>query len=309
MNSNIDKVKALFAITLSTIIIGLSYVFVKVGVKSASPLDLLSDRLAIAGILLFILRYSRFLKINKVTKREKMKIIGFSLLYPIGFFTFQILGIMLIPASEASIVYATLPIFTLLISAIVLKEKTTLHQKAGIVLSVGGVFYITLQSSGNLTSNYWGYLFILCSLLLIVFYYIFLKKNLQRASVVTITYYLLLYSAFLIGIINIFRWIIAGMEMTAYFQRFTDPGYICAILFLGILSTFMTSFLTNYSLSHLSVNLVGVFNNLSPIIGLFAGVFFLHESLYDYYLYGGIAVLIGITISSTVANKTKRWTK
>lgn len=134
------KIKALLAVTLSTSVIGFSYVCIKTGVKSNFPLDLLSDRLAISAILLLILRLFHCIKIDRISNKQKRKIISLSLLYPIGFFGFQILGIRLIPASEASLIYTLLPVVTLLISEIILKEKTTFLQKMGVSLSVGGVF-------------------------------------------------------------------------------------------------------------------------------------------------------------------------
>lgn len=298
-----NKIKALLAITLSTSIIGLSYVFIKTGVKSNLPLDLLSDRLTIAAILLLILRQLHCIRINKISNKQRKRIISLSLLYPIGFFSFQILGIRLIPASEASLIYTILPVVSLLISAIILKEKTTFSQKIGVALSVGGVLYIALQSSNNITPDYWGYFFIFCSLLFIAFYFVFLKKIVQEVSVITTTYYILLYGALITNIINLCIYIVSGNTLVPYFQRFSDLNYIYIILFLGILSTLMTSLFTNYSLRHLPVSLVGAFNNLSPIIGVFAGIFILHENLYSYYIYGGIIVLIGITMSTTINKK------
>ncbi|MDH6310543.1 drug/metabolite transporter (DMT)-like permease [Dysgonomonas sp. PFB1-18] len=90
MIPNVNKIKALLAIVLSTTIIGLSYVFIKNGLKWGSPLDLLSDRLAISGLLLLIFRYSGFIKIDKIDRNVKYKLIGVSSSFPtkptLGFF-------------------------------------------------------------------------------------------------------------------------------------------------------------------------------------------------------------------------------
>ncbi|MDH6310549.1 drug/metabolite transporter (DMT)-like permease [Dysgonomonas sp. PFB1-18] len=231
-------------------------------------------------------------------------LIELSLLYPIGFFAFQIFGILIIPTSEASIIYASLPIFTLLASSVILKEKTILHQKIGTVLSVAGIVYIVLQSFDHLSTNYLGYFFILCSLLSVVFYSIFLKKILEKTPSITATYYLLLYAALIVNVANIGNHIGEG-NIASYLERFSTADYVYVILYLGILSTLVTSFFTNYSLKYLPASLVGVFNNLSPVIGLFAGVIILHENLYNYYIYGGLLVLVGIAMSTITKNKEK----
>ncbi len=129
------------------------------GLKYSTPVDLLADRLLVAFVVICLLRSFGAVKIGKIAKRQKIGLLGLSFLYPTGFFALQISGIEIIPATEASIIYALLPIFTLIGSAILLKEKTSLLQKSGALLSVLGVLYITFQSSINISMNYWGYSF------------------------------------------------------------------------------------------------------------------------------------------------------
>ena len=155
MAFNYDKIKALLAIFLTTLIVGLSFVFVKMGLKYSTPVDLLADRLLVAFVVICLLRSFGAVKIGKIAKRQKIGLLGLSFLYPTGFFALQISGIEIIPATEASIIYALLPIFTLIGSAILLREKTSLLQKSGALLSVLGVLYITFQSSINISMNYW----------------------------------------------------------------------------------------------------------------------------------------------------------
>ena len=177
MAFNYDKIKALLAIFLTTLIVGLSFVFVKMGLKYSTPVDLLADRLLVAFVVICLLRSFGAVKIGKIAKKQKIGLLGLSFLYPTGFFALQISGIEIIPATEASTIYALLPIFTLIGSAILLKEKTSLLQKSGALLSVLGVLYITFQSSINISMNYWGYFLIFSSLFAIVLYFILLKKT------------------------------------------------------------------------------------------------------------------------------------
>ena len=153
MTSDYDKIKALLAIFLTTLIIGLSYVFVKMGLTFSTPIDLLADRLLVAFVVIYTLRLSGVVKIQNVTKKQKLELLAISFLYHTGFFALQISGIKIIPATEAAIIYALLPIFTLIASAALLKEKTPFLQTTGAVLSVAGVLIITYQSSENNSMN------------------------------------------------------------------------------------------------------------------------------------------------------------
>ncbi|WP_329905384.1 DMT family transporter [Porphyromonas pogonae] len=299
-----NKIKGLLAALLGTSIIGLSYIFVKIGLRYSSPIDLLADRLLLAFAAIYILQRTRMVKIRAVNYHQKISLFGLSLLYPAGFFAFQILGIRIVPASEAAIIYALLPVVTLMASSIILKERTIFVQKLGSVLSVLGVIYITVQSVHSVSMNYWGYIFILISLVTIVAYFIVLKHIISDIPPITVTFYILLYSTLLINVINVG---IYGLEhnFRDYFVRFHFPQYIYILIYLGILSTLVTSFLTNYSLKVLPASIVGVFNNLSPVIGLFAGVLLLSETLHIYYIYGGILVLAGLALSSLTKSEDK----
>ena len=297
MAFNYDKIKALLAIFLTTLIVGLSFVFVKMGLKYSTPVDLLADRLLVAFVVICLLRSFGAVKIGKIAKRQKIGLLGLSFLYPTGFFALQISGIEIIPATEASIIYALLPIFTLIGSAILLKEKTSLLQKSGALLSVLGVLYITFQSSINISMNYWGYFLIFSSLFAIVLYFILLKKTVQNLSIITVTFYILMYGMLVVNLLNLFLTILTG-SVSGFMERFYHAEYLYVVAYLGVLSTFLSSFLTNFSLKYLPASVVGVFNNFSPVIGLFAGVIILKETLFSYYIYGGVIVLIGLFMST-----------
>lgn len=297
MAFNYDKIKALLAIFLTTLIVGLSFVFVKMGLKYSTPVDLLADRLLVAFVVICLLRSFGAVKIGKIAKKQKIGLLGLSFLYPTGFFALQISGIEIIPATEASIIYALLPIFTLIGSAILLKEKTSLLQKSGALLSVLGVLYITFQSSINISMNYWGYFLIFSSLFAIVLYFILLKKTVQNVSIITVTFYILMYGMLVVNLLNLFLTILTG-SVSGFMERFYHAEYLYVVAYLGVLSTFLSSFLTNFSLKYLPASVVGVFNNFSPVIGLFAGVIILKETLFSYYIYGGVIVLIGLFMSS-----------
>ena len=297
MAFNYDKIKALLAIFLTTLIVGLSFVFVKMGLKYSTPVDLLADRLLVAFVVICLLRSFGAVKIGKIAKRQKIGLLGLSFLYPTGFFALQISGIEIIPATEASIIYALLPIFTLIGSAILLREKTSLLQKSGALLSVLGVLYITFQSSINISMNYWGYFLIFSSLFAIVLYFILLKKTVQNLSIITVTFYILMYGMLLVNLLNLFLTILTG-SVSGFMERFYHAEFLYVVAFLGVLSTFLSSFLTYFSLKYLPASVVWVFNNFSPVIGLFAGVIILKETLFSYYIYGGVIVLIGLFMSS-----------
>ncbi|MGI6320126.1 MAG: EamA family transporter [Bacteroidales bacterium] len=82
----------------------------------------------------------------------------------------------------------------------------------------------------------------------------------------------------------------------SFFEPFMSMSFIVSVLYLGILSSVLTSFLTNYALTYISTSNVSVMNNISPIIAILGGVVILGESLSLVQILGGLTVLIGVSV-------------
>ncbi|WP_025113631.1 DMT family transporter [Lysinibacillus fusiformis] len=287
------KRKAYIAAISYAFIIGLSFLFVKVTLTVASPVDTLAHRFTVAFIGIVILLV--FTK-NKLTikKQDLLKILPLAILYPIAFFTFQVLGLARISSSEAGIIQATIPIFTLALAGLLLKEKATRGQFVAISFSVLGVMYMLMMNGANATSgNFIGSGFILLSAIAASIYNVFARKLTKQYSLLTLTYVMTL-----CGFV-IFNGIAVGDHMLKgtihdFFQPFLHIDFIIAILYLGLLSSLGTSYLSNYALSILEASKMSVFSNLATLITILAGILFLHESFRTYHLIGGVMIVMGV---------------
>ena len=146
------KKKAYVSAILYSIIIGFSFLFSKISLTFADPLDTLAHRFTISFIFAFVSVLLGWIKLD-ITKKDILSILPLSLFYPIMFFGFQIFGLVYIASSEAGIIQATIPIFTMIFSIIFLKERPSILQKLSILLSVAGVVYIFFMKGVNLKSN------------------------------------------------------------------------------------------------------------------------------------------------------------
>ncbi|EAZ86717.1 hypothetical protein BB14905_08228 [Bacillus sp. B14905] len=287
------KRKAYIAAISYALIIGLSFLFVKVTLTVASPVDTLAHRFTVAFIGIVILLV--FTK-NKLTikKQDLLKILPLAILYPIAFFTFQVLGLARISSSEAGIIQATIPIFTLALAGLLLKEKATRGQFVAISFSVLGVMYMLMMNGANATSgNVIGSGFILLSAIAASIYNVFARRLTKQYSLLTLTYVMTL-----CGFV-IFNGIAVGDHMLKgtihdFFQPFLHVDFIIAILYLGLLSSLGTSYLSNYALFILEASKMSVFSNLATLITIFAGVLFLHETFQTYHLIGGVMIVMGV---------------
>lgn len=296
------KITAFAALLVSAIIIGFSYVVLKTGLKYASPFTVLIDRLIIAALVIVILKQTGIIKIDKIDIRKKTKLFFLSLLYPVVFFLFQNFSMLYITASEASIIYSLIPILTTIAAALVLNERTTSLQNFGVVLSFGGMAYISLYSFNKFSANATGYALISCSLLSIAFYYVLLKKSVAQISPVSITYYLVLF-AVLSSVVVYLAWELINFQTLPDLHRLENNGYIFTILYLGVLSTLGTSLLTSIGIKNLSAVQTSIFSNISPFFGILAGVLIMGDLLKPYQIVGAICIFTGMFISLKYKSK------
>lgn len=302
MDQSKSEITAIGALLISAIIIGFSYLVVKTGLEYASPFTVLIDRLLIALLVILLLKKTSVIAIEKIDARLKIRLFFLSQLYPVGFFLFQNLGMKHISASEASIIYSLIPVFTPVVSAIVLKEKTTLLQNFGILLSFLGMAYISFHSFNGISESVTGYILIFCSLLAMVFYYVFLKKSVAKISPLSVTYYLLLYAASSSFAIYL-GWELINFKTLHGLHRLEHFNYVMAILYLGILSTLVTAMLTTVGIKNLSAVQASIFSNLSPLFGILAGVFLMGDILKTHQIIGAISIFTGMFISLKYSKK------
>jgi len=136
---------------LYAIIIGFAFMFTKLALRYADPFDMLAYRFVLSFAALAIpvrLGWIRMPKARKGTKRWPLLLI--SLVYPSAFFGFQSVGLDASTTSAAGIFSATAPIFALLLGALLLKERASRLQLLSVLVSAGGLAYMTGVSADAL---------------------------------------------------------------------------------------------------------------------------------------------------------------
>ncbi len=304
--------KAYGALLLQMVLIGLSFMFIKIALEYTTPLsgsldgafDILGHRFTLAFIAALIPILFDWVKLS-ITPKGWLLLLPLSLLYPLLFFTFQTLGIANTTTAEAGIVFAASPIFVAIIAALLLKERTTLLQKGSILLSVSGVLYIIMMK-GELAAgesyNYKGIIYTLLSALATGFYTVLVRKYRNEYSNYTLMFLMMLIGFIIFNIIALTDHGLRG-TLIDYFSPLASFRYFLSVFYVGVLSTFVTQFLAIYAVARIEASKVGVFNNLATVVTIFAGVLFLGEQLYSYHIVGAIIIIAGIIGSNYFAKQ------
>lgn len=233
-------------------------------------------------------------KLQKISLKDFRNILPLAIFYPTLFFLFQVTGLDYITISEAGILQATIPIFTLILASFILKEHATNLRKISIILSVVGVMYIFIMNGVNVESYNWtGIILILLSTLSLAFYNVFARNLTRQYPLFTLTFFMTFIGFISFNIIALVYHVIND-SLSNFFLPLLSMKFVGSILYLGVMASFLTSFLSNYALNNIEAARMSVFNNISILITIFAGIIFLNESLYYYHIIGAITIIAGV---------------
>lgn len=294
--------KAYLSALLYSFIIGFSFLFVKLTLTITSPLDTLAHRFTVAFIAANIPIIFGFAKLN-ISLKNILSLLPIAFFYPALFFAFQAFGLVYTSSSEAGIIQAAIPIFTMMLASYFLKEYTNTWQKISVLISVIGVIYIFIMNGiGTHETSFIGVILILLSALSSAFYNVLARKTTKKFKLMDLTYTMTVIGFISFNLIAIASHISKG-TITVYFKPFTNGTFLISVLYLGLLSSLLTALLLNYSLSYIEAAKISVFSNLSTLITIIAGVVFLHEQIAYYHIIGTILIVLGVVGTNFLGQK------
>lgn len=289
-----------------SIIFGFSFMFSKIVLDSnhTTPMGLIAYRFLLAFIVFEILRLTKVVKI-RFDKHLFIPVLLVAIFQPILYFVFETYGLDLTSSAEGGMMIALIPIFVTILSSFLLNEKPNYLQIAFILLSFGGVILIQVLNfeSGSL-SSLWGFLLLLLAVISAALFNIASRSASKKVKPYELTYFMMLYGAVGFNIIHLFQLGMSG-NISDYFTSLINIEVFGPILYLGIVASIGGFFLVNYALSKLPAHVSSIYANISTIVAVLAGYFFLSESLYWYHFVGGILIVVGVYGTARANNLNK----
>lgn len=289
--------QAYIGLILVTIIIGLSFIFVKIGLRCSGAMDLLAHRFTAAAIPILLLWFMGFIKLPRNSLKKAKPLLLLSLFYPLLFFALQTFGLEHSIASEAGIDFATTPIITLMAASFFLKERTSWIQKIGIIMSIAGILYIiyfTGGVSGDTTLK--GLFLLMLSVFVLVAYYVLGKVVSAHYSAMEITVWMIILACVIFNGFSIVNHV-QNHTLNQFFSPLIHMEFLWAVLYLGVLLSMITAFLTNFALTQIPASQIAVFNNLSPQVSIAGGILILKETLFTDHIIDSFLVLAGVVMT------------
>lgn len=179
-------------------------------------------------------------------------------------------------------------------AAYFLKERTTMLQKLSTLLSVAGVIFIFVMKGTTIDlTNMKGTLLILLSALALAGYSVLARKLTLKLKVFAMTYVMTTIGFLVFNLMAVGQHLAQG-TLSRYFEPFASPVFLVSILYLGVLSSLISSLLSNYALSKLEASKVSVFNHLATLVSIVGGFVFLNEQLAYYHMIGAAVIIAGV---------------
>lgn len=279
-------------LSLATIFWGIQPLCIKILIANWTPASLTCLRYLFISMILFFIMYLRH---EKKFIPPKNCIIPLLLMGLTGIAinnVSQFTGLKYSTITNCTLIAATGPAVTALLSAIFIRERLKLLQWIGIVISFVGVIFLITKGSWEILTNFkfnpGDILFFTCQIVWAAYSIIGLRV-MKHLSAIAVTAW-----SGLLGSIEV-----------ALFALFTNQlGYVnldisgwSSFAFVVLCGGVGSMLFWNIGVKNAGPSMAAIFSNLTPIFGMLCGAVFLSEEIGFMQISGALAIFIGVYIT------------
>lgn len=276
---------------------------IKLAVREFAPVFFIAIRFLIATLVLlpFYLRQKR-----KPSTLKEIKILSaFALLFFLNNI-FYSNGISQTTIIMSEILYAMLPVFVILLSYFLRREKLTKYKIAGFVISSAGVAILLQQLFTVRAEHTFGTIIgnslVLCAVISWSFYTVFSKPLTTIYSPVTTTF-------FSFGITSLLAFLLTPFSRLL---SISGSSHIITIYSIGLLLLSVGAAIGNFFLYQFGIHkttpvIASFFQYLSPFFALLTALPIFKEKVTFPFVIGGILVLAGVFYATTYSQVRKKF--
>ncbi len=285
--------RAYLLMVTSCLLWGGSFVVGKATVNEFPPLTLAFFRYLISAVIIFPMMIKSEGKNWRISLNDLPGMFVLAVTGGFGYVILYFLSLSFTSAINASIIVSINPMATLLISAVMLKEKLSFIKIFSLAIALVGVIITiskgSVKSISELSFNI-GDIIMLLAVFLYSFYAVFSNKMMRRHSPLKITAYNFLLS--LIAMIPI-----SISEKPFEIWSNSSLGGKIAVIYLGALASALGYLLHQYSIKLIGASKTMGFYSLVPVFTTLLSFVFLGESISGGVLAGGTVIILGIYLN------------
>ena len=285
-----NSLKLYTSIVLAMIFWSVSFIWTKVAMISFEPVTLITLRLLIASALLFMV--SKSAGIFQRIRREDVKwFLLLAFFEPFLYYLGETYGLTMVESTLASVIVSTIPLFAPVLAYFLLKEKIGWTNILGIVVSLGGVFFVIYEPGGGFTANPWGIALLFLAVFSAICYTTTLRKISTHYSIVNVIFY-----QSVIGLVFFIPTFLITDFSTIHTLQVTQQA-LGALFMLSVFASVIAFVLFAGVVRQIGVARTNVFVNLIPVFTALFAWFFMNEQVTLLKWLGIAIVVFGLFVS------------
>lgn len=278
------------SLILAAIFWGTNYAATKFAALSIPPLSIVAIRFIVGGLLMYcVLRIVE--PGSTLERKDILPMLGLGCLGVAVAQTSFTFGVSMTTAANTGLIFATAPVWGLLLGSVLGLERATWRGIVGVALSIFGVgmiFWEGLTGAGG--GSLVGDLLVLVAAVGVGSYTVFSMPVLERHSPLAVATYPILFGGPLIVALSVPFF--AGLEWEG-----VGTGAWAAVAFSAVFATAFAFSAWQRGISRIGANRVLVYQYLITVTGVASGIVFFGEVLGVEKLVGGAVILLGVYLA------------
>ena len=294
MNKDNSNIKTLllgsFFASLSATLGGSTFVFTRYVVDSIDPFTLSFVRYGLTGLILFLLSISVFIK-KKFDRNDfiPMCFLGLSMitLFP----NFMALGLEHTTAARAGLLYATMPLCTIIIAYLFKIEKITLNKSLAVLIAITGVtFCMSEKVDSNFSQTLKGDFLMMTGVFAASCFTVFSGKYLKKYGNISV----MIYVIFIGTLINFSLSLSFGSIYESFYQ--INEFELVALAMLIIPGGVIMMYCWGKALQMITPTQAAISLGFNPLSAILLGAIILNEQITFRLFVGFLSIIIAIVL-------------
>lgn len=284
------SIKLYTSIVMAMVFWSFSFIWTRVAILSFPPMTLITLRLIIASVLLFVVAMVSG-KFQKLRRKDFKLFLLLAFFEPFLYYVGETFGLTMVESTLAAVIVSTIPLFAPMLAFLILRERIGWANIVGIVISLVGVFFVIYQPGGGFSANPWG----VALLFLAVFAAICYATTLRKIS----TYYSTLNVIFYQSFIGLFFFIPTFFltDFSTVMSIHVSKESLLALIMLSVFASVVAFVLFAGAVREVGVTRTNVFVNLIPVFTAILSWLILDEIITVSKWFGILIVVLGLFIS------------
>ncbi len=277
------------SLMLAAVFWGTNYAATKYAAEFMPPLLIVAFRFTVGGVLMLCLL--RILEPGeRLTPRDLLPVAGLGCLGVVIGQTGFTFGVSMTSAANTGLIFATAPVWGLLLGLVLGLERPTWRGILGVGLSILGVGIVFYEGLGAEGTSVVGDLLVLLAAVAFGTYTVLSMPVLERHSPLAVATYSLLFGGLILLLLSVPYLI--GLDWGG-----VGVGAWSAVAFSAVFATAFAFSAWQTGISRIGANRVLVYQYLITITGVASGIVFFAEVLGIEKIIGGTVVLLGVYLA------------